>query len=523
MDRDDLRLNLIVGNEGSRAREVVGAHSIDVDHPARWLDRGWIMLTTGLQLKDDTDAQRSLVRELDQAGIAALGYGVDIVHSEVPRPLLHEAERVGFPIFTIPLGTAFRNVISEVYRSVLSGEIRVSNRLVAMQRFLMDSLGDESPRITVLRRLASLVDSTVGVILRNGTVVISTRDLPSHEIAEAIRASPATSVAFELTGIHGFALPVGDPQGRDTQWLVVAVPDRRSPHPLAKAAAQATVPLLIAMADLERARQSQDQAVRTAALEALLAADDRGEARVAASRTAACGVPIESGVVALVAAPFSGDVSLPLVLPQIDAGFSDMQLPVLGSVIDNRLVFVLSAPVSDQLIAERILEVEPSLRVGVGRTVTTPFDIVQSRRDATLALESRRMMPDNAIVRYDDLDLGTILMNEVPFQRLEPKIRAWLVPLRDKPLIYETLVCYLRHDLDVGRTARALGLHPNSVRYRLMRAEEVIGAPLRSPSTLLALQVVLWTDPMDASEHRDGSTEPPEEASAPTASRSGDA
>jgi purine catabolism regulator len=70
-------------------------------------------------------------------------------------------------------------------------------------------------------------------------------------------------------------------------------------------------------------------------------------------------------------------------------------------------------------------------------------------------------------------------------------VTAWLGPLRENPRVYETLVAYLDHDLDVGQTALALHLHPNSVRYRLGRAEELIGKPIRSPTTLIALQVAL--------------------------------
>ena len=97
------------------------------------------------------------------------------------------------------------------------------------------------------------------------------------------------------------------------------------------------------------------------------------------------------------------------------------------------------------------------------------------------------------MIRYDDLDIGTVLVHEVPLERLAPKIEQWLAPLRENPLAHEALVAYLRYDLDVGRTARALHLHPNSVRYRLARAEELLGVHLRSSETIVALHVALVT------------------------------
>jgi DNA-binding PucR family transcriptional regulator len=100
-----------------------------------------------------------------------------------------------------------------------------------------------------------------------------------------------------------------------------------------------------------------------------------------------------------------------------------------------------------------------------------------------------------AIGRYDDLDLGTLLLQELQLERLAPKIDAWLEPLRATPRVFETLVAYFDNNLDIGRTAEALHLHPNSVRYRLARAEELIGAPVRSPSTMIALHVAMAARP----------------------------
>jgi hypothetical protein len=54
-------------------------------------------------------------------------------------------------------------------------------------------------------------------------------------------------------------------------------------------------------------------------------------------------------------------------------------------------------------------------------------------------------------------------------------------------------------NLDVVRAARALRLHPNSVRYRLARAEELLGAPLRMPMTIAALEMAMTLNEQDRS------------------------
>jgi DNA-binding PucR family transcriptional regulator len=54
----------------------------------------------------------------------------------------------------------------------------------------------------------------------------------------------------------------------------------------------------------------------------------------------------------------------------------------------------------------------------------------------------------------------------------------------------ETLRTYLDSDLDVSRTAEALYVHPNTVRYRLRRISELTGLDAQSFSGLVELLTI---------------------------------
>jgi len=69
-----------------------------------------------------------------------------------------------------------------------------------------------------------------------------------------------------------------------------------------------------------------------------------------------------------------------------------------------------------------------------------------------------------------------------------------LAPLDDEPRLRAAVIAYLDAGLDVGRAARALGLHRNSVRYRLDRAEDVLGRSLRSPETVATIHLALLAE-----------------------------
>lgn len=489
---EELGLELATSTQNWAERSVAGAHSIEISHPAQWLDPEWVMLTTGVHLADSLDDQRQLIAELDEAGVTALGFGLDVVHSKIPAALLEEAGDRGFPIFAVPLRIPFREVIAAVYRATLADEIRAADRLTAMQRFLVDALGEESPRSTVVQRLASLVDSDVAIISRDGETLISTSEVDGEAIASQVAQRRASIVQFDLDESHGIGFAVGPPESHETVWLIVMAQAGERLRPLTKAAAQVTVPLIAAMNRLERNQRSQDTAIRQATLEALLDLNDKQDAAAVSVRAFASGLKLDLGVTALVGIDPTAQTAFDDLVPMISGGLTRSQARGLATVHQGHLVAVVPSVAVDQLLIDRLLGMGPALRIGVGRTVSDAIGVRQSYIDAELAVRAGMAQGGpTRISRYEDLDFVTVLANEVPLERLAPKIEQWLAPLRANPLLHEAVVSYLRHDLDVGRTARALRLHSNSIRYRLSRAEEVLGARLRSAETIVALYIAL--------------------------------
>jgi purine catabolism regulator len=484
-------LTLVCGRD-ALTRPVAGAHTVDVEAPARWLDRQWIMLTSGLGISRKRAGQRALIAELDDAGVSALGLGLGTVFDTVPAGLVREARERDFPIFSIPLTTAFRDISAAVFRAALSREIRASNRLAAMQRFLLEALGDDSPRVTAVQRLAALIDSTVAVLRPDGTVETATSELPGEEIAEQIRARPAAVVHFATSTVHGAALPVGNAGSARGRWLVTAVPLERAKHALAISASQATVPLLLAMDRLDRARRVQELGVARATLLAALETPDARDAPILAARLLACDLDVAQGATVVAIQP-AAPTDAEALLDELGRWMDDNAgVPFLGAVRDGRVAGLL--PSAAGVEALDAWSAGRGAGAGAFAGVAPPIDdamaIAPSWSAALVALKTA-IRTAKPILRYDDLTLPSVLLNEVPLERLTPKVAAWLEPLDGNPRIRDTLQSYLDHGLDVRATARALHLHPNSVRYRLGRAEELLDAPLRSPETIVALHVAL--------------------------------
>ena len=128
--------------------------------------------------------------------------------------------------------------------------------------------------------------------------------------------------------------------------------------------------------------------------------------------------------------------------------------------------------------------------IGVGRTIAALADVRHSLRDAELAVAHCR----NGILRFEDFDLGTFMVSEIPADRLGPKVDEILSVLRANPPLHEALSAYFAHDLDVAATAASLHMHRNSLRYRLARAEQELGRSLKQPATIAAVYIALVAD-----------------------------
>jgi purine catabolism regulator len=91
------------------------------------------------------------------------------------------------------------------------------------------------------------------------------------------------------------------------------------------------------------------------------------------------------------------------------------------------------------------------------------------------------------------------MVSEIAPERLDPKVDEILSVLRAHPPLHEALSAYFAHDLDIAATAASLHMHRNSLRYRLARAEQVLGRSLKQPATIAAVHIALVAEATDQS------------------------
>ena len=145
---------------------------------------------------------------------------------------------------------------------------------------------------------------------------------------------------------------------------------------------------------------------------------------------------------------------------------------------------------------EALVDAGVEARAAVGRPVTTPDRLVESRGDALLALDflARMGAGPGRVLRFEDFEFIDALLCASEPGQLRARGDLVLEALRPHPQLFETLVAYLDADLNINAAAARLHVHPNSLRYRLGRVEEVLGRSVRSLATIVDLYVALRSE-----------------------------
>ncbi len=121
-----------------------------------------------------------------------------------------------------------------------------------------------------------------------------------------------------------------------------------------------------------------------------------------------------------------------------------------------------------------------------------PVSLARARDLAELVRTG--VVPGGGVVRWSDhlpallLSRDPGLVAEMARSRLAP-----LAPLRppQRERMADTLLAWLESGLNANEAAERLGIHPQTVRYRLRRLEELFGDRLREPGERFELELVL--------------------------------
>lgn len=136
------------------------------------------------------------------------------------------------------------------------------------------------------------------------------------------------------------------------------------------------------------------------------------------------------------------------------------------------------------------------VRIGVGRDYAEPTEIFRSYQEAKVALKLGYLLQgDDQSPFFIDLGVERILYNH-DLQELREFYRETLEELEQydksqKNELMGTLESFIYHRCDLKKTADALFLHKNTLRYRLKKIEEILKIDMEDFNKVLSLMIAL--------------------------------
>ena len=121
---EELDLTLVGGSERVSA-PVRWVHSSELADPTPWLRGSELLLTIGRPLED---APERFVELLAESGLAGLGLGLGFGFEECPAEARTAADRLGFPVFTIPYEIPFIAITEAVFTGLSNQRVAETER-----------------------------------------------------------------------------------------------------------------------------------------------------------------------------------------------------------------------------------------------------------------------------------------------------------------------------------------------------------------------------------------------------------
>lgn len=507
----------VVAAAARLSNRVLGAHTVDIPDPQEWIRPGFLFLTTGYAWPREEQALRTFMRQIARVEPAAVVLAVPQFFESFPKAAREEAELSGVPAVELPWEVPFSQVIGELNQQLLAQQYRVIERSEAIHRALTLSAleaGGLQPLADVLSRLIgrsavfedlegnllayALVDREDEVHLRSIASGSTTPGL-SHYLQEIgferrLRESlgPLRLPARPEIGMVGRVVcPIrlgGELVG--SVWLIEGE-EPLSELDMRAAEHAATVAGLHLMhqRDIAQREAQLGYAFLDALLEGRFEPTPRNLERARLQGFHPEGRYYLALLVLEEPVPLSpeGLNRRERLAEGLRKLLREQGVAPLISVFLNQILFLLPEGFDAARVWERLPQ--KGLSLGLSRARAGWAGVAESYRESQALLPHLR---PGRVSTYAQLLLPRVLAGDAQAQQdLLCELFGPLKAERGREALLETLKALARHGFQLKRTAHALGVHENTLRYRLGRLEQLTGLDLRDPQAQFRLQLGL--------------------------------
>lgn len=466
---------------------VQWAHVSELVDPTPYVDRGTLLLTTGLGLGRTSRRWPEYVDRLARAGVPVVGFGVGLRHAEVPPPLIAEAAGRRLSVVEVPEATRFSAVVRAVADGLVTEERAEQAAAMERHRALVRAALTPPPHRSVITRLAGQLDAWVLLLSREGHLLAGAPE-QARRHAERVRLEVARtrswhSAVFDVGGDRVTLLPVG---GRARAAGVLAVGRAAPLHRHERGVVEVAVDLLSLGVAQTAEVLGSERRERATVLSMILA----GRCEAAADAAESLGIPLPDGPVRIAAltAPVERRADL------LEALENENSLQIVSALVagddSGRVVVVLPAVEGDAGVVQNVTSTVSGSHGAIGEPVEMADLSRIWPKIAALADTLPATVLGRLLTTRDVADVG--LLSYVSPAEADGWAFAMIAPLQAEEArrtdLLGTVRAYLAHNGNSEAASTALGIHRRTLTYRLGRAEALLGRSFSDPG----LRAELW-------------------------------
>ena len=520
--RDIMRLPALAGarvvaGEAGLDRPVLWSHVVDMPDPSPWVPAGYFLLTTGYSWPREEAGQRALIEALGRRRNRRRRSRRSAVRFVVFAAERETADRVFLPLVEIPFEIPFARITEELHRAIMAEPYRIIERSEQIHHALMRAASREATLDDLARILCPLIGRSVTFEDPSGKLLaFCSIDDRADEIRRATldtKQTPQTLMReIESSGLarrlRASEIPIRVPANRELGMSArVACPIRlgtelvgvvwiiEGDEPLSeldhRAAEYAALVAAIRIAH-QRELASLEASLGHASVLSLLESEPDQTASEE-ERVRLLGFDPETDYRAAI-------VVLPEELPLDRDGYLRRDRIAqrvrealranggeqLVSVSANRVPFLLPEGIEIGAIVRSFGD--NNLSVVVGRSHRGVSGARKSYREALSLVRYRNRA---MVCEFDDVMVPRVISGDDEARRTF--VDDLLGPLRAQRAggaLVAAVLELARSGFRMRETATALGIHPNTLRYRLARAGEILKMRFDDPEVRFQLQLV---------------------------------
>jgi purine catabolism regulator len=479
LDTPHLRLTLKGGRDGLD-KPVTWAQTSDLEEPWLYLAGGELLMKNGQTLTESARGQTALIRGVAENGMCGMVIGLDAATPTLTPAAVALADDLGFPIMTVPYSVGFASIGRAVADAAGSGRVAVTERVYNVIR---QSVSNPAPA-NVLSQLERDLSCRIAVLdAATGAVALEASDPPPEDLRKA--------VTDEIGGRRGAIPGVLHVSTGSQRALVVEVPDEE-PTALVTYAFRGPTTDMVHLQHLasavavllaqQNARREHERRIGAEVMGQLCDGriSDRDGDRELAERgldAANCCVVAAEGVSA------ASERRLHL-------GLGRRSIPHL--LLRRAALLYALMPVTDHTLDVLNQRLGGAAIFGVSDPLSVPSRAPVAVREATWAVRVA-VTTSSRLSRFADATIFPVLRDPEEARVVVDRVLGRLLAYdtAHSSDMVRTLDTYLRHERSLVQTAKELGIHRQTVVYRMQRIEEITGRRLADTAAIAEFWLAL--------------------------------